>query len=84
MCIDFRLLSKQIKIDGYLIPQIDEILDHLCKAQFFLKIGLREAYLQVAIEPSHIRTHMTAFFTKYRLFEFLVLPFGLVNAPATF
>ena len=44
MCIDFRMLNKQKKIDGYLIPQIDKILDHLCKARVFLRIDLSKAY----------------------------------------
>ena len=66
----------------HLIPWIDEILDHLCKARVFSKIDLSKAYHQVAVELSH--THKTAFLTKYRLFKFLVLPFGLVNAPAIF
>ena len=41
MCIDFRMLNKQTKIDTYLIPWIDEILDRLCKAKIFSKIDLR-------------------------------------------
>ena len=56
MCIDFRMLNKQTKIEAYPNPQIDEILDHLCKAQVFLKIDLSKVYHQVAIEPSDIHT----------------------------
>ena len=82
MCIDFRMLNKQIKIDVYPIPQINKILDCLCKARVVLIIDLSKAYHQVAVEPSH--THKIAFLTKYRLFEFLVLPFRLVNIPARF
>ena len=44
MCIDFRMLNKQIKIDAYPIPQIDEILDCLCKARVFSKNDLSKAY----------------------------------------
>ena len=76
------MLNKQTKTDAYLIPQIDEILDHLYKAQVFSKIDLNKVYHQVAVELSHM--HKTTFPTKYRLFEFLVLPFGLVNVPAIF
>ena len=79
MCIDFRMLSKQKNPDIYLIPWIDEILYHLCKAWVFLKIDLGKAYQKLAIEPSHI--HKTTFLTKYRLLEFLVQPFRLVNTP---
>ena len=82
MYIDFRMLNKQTKADVYLIPQIDEILDRLCKSRGFLKIDLSKAYHLVAAEPLYM--HKIAFFIKYRLFEFPVLPFGLVNSPATF
>ena len=61
MCINSRMLNKLIKINAYLIPQIDEILDYLCKARVFLKIDLSEAYQQVAVESSY--THKTAFLT---------------------
>ena len=71
MCINFRMLNKQTKIDTYPIPQIDEILDCLCKARVFSKIDLSKAYHQVAVEPSHM--HKTTFLMKYGLFEFLVL-----------
>ena len=76
MCIDFRMLNKQTKNDVYIIPQIDKMLDCLCKARVFLKNDLGKAYHQVAVEPSH--THKTTFFIKYVLFKFQVLPFGLV------
>ena len=82
MCTDFRMLNKQRKIDVYRIPQINEILDCLCKARVFSKIDLSMVYHQVVVEPSHM--HKTTFLTKYGLFEFLVLSFKLVNAPAIF
>ena len=79
MFIDFKILNKQIKINIYPISQIDQILDCLCKAQVFSKIDLSKVYYQVAVEPSHM--HKTTFLMKYRLFNFVVLLFGLVNAP---
>ena len=82
MCINFRMLNKLKKIDAYPTPQIDEILDHLYKALVFSKIYLSKAYHQVAVEQSYM--HKTTFLTKYRLFKSLVLPFRLVNTPATF
>ena len=82
MYIDFMVLNKQTVIDVYPIPWIDEILDCLHKARVFSKIDLSTAYHQVVVEPSHM--HKSTFLTKYGLFKFLVLPFGLVNAPATF
>ena len=82
MCIDFGMLNKQIKLGTYPVPQIDEILDCLCKARVFSKIDLSKMYHQVAVELSH--THKTAFLTKYRLFIFSILLFGLVNTTSTF
>ena len=52
------------------------------KFEFFNKIDLSKAYHQVAVEPLHM--HKTTFLTKHKLFKFLVLPFGLVNALAKF
>ena len=68
MGINFMMLNKQTKIEAYLIPQIDEILDHLCKARVFSKTNLSKAYHQVAIVPSHM--HKTTFLMKYKFFEF--------------
>ena len=76
------MLNKQTKIDAYPIPLINEILDCLCKARVFLKINLSKVYHQVAFKPSY--THKSAFLTKYGLFKFLVLPFGLVNTLTIF
>ena len=44
MCIDFRILNKKNRIDVYLTPHIDEILDHLCKTRVFSSIDLSKAY----------------------------------------
>ena len=82
MCTDFRMLNKETKINAYLIPHTNEILDCPCKARVFLKIDLSKAYHQIAIELSHM--HKTAFLMKYRLLEFLILLFRLVNAPEIF
>ena len=71
-----------MKINAYPIPWIDEILYHLRKARVFSKIDLNMVYHQVAVELLHM--YKTAFLTKYGLLEFLVLPFGFVNAPAIF
>ena len=82
MYIDFMMLNNQTKIDAYPIPWIDKVLDCLCKTRVSSKIDLSKAYYQVAVEPSHMQK--TVFFIKYKLFKFLVLPFGLVNVTATF
>lgn len=82
MCIDYRALNKLTVRRRYPLPRIDDLLDRLHKAAFFTKIDLRSGYYQVRIsEADRVKT---AFVTRYGQFEWLVLPFGLADAPSTF
>ena len=66
----------------YPLPRIKDLFDQLKGAKFFSKIDLRSGYYQLKIRPQD--TPKTAFISRYGLYEFLVMSFGLTNAPADF
>ena len=81
-CVDYRKLNNVTKKDRYPLPLINEIIDRLGGSKWFTSIDLASGYWQVEVAEED--KEKTAFITKYGLFEYNVMPFGLCNAPATF
>src|SRR2546421_2460059 len=81
-CIDYRKLNKVTKKDNHPLPRIDEMLDKFEGSQWFSSIDLASAYWQVEMDEKDIEK--MAFITSEGLYEFLVMPFRLCNAPVTF
>lgn len=82
MCTDYRMVNKLTRQDCYPLPRMDDIIDQLGEAHFVTKIDLLSGYYQVRL--SERAKVISAFVTPDGLFQYTVLPFGMVNAPATF
>jgi hypothetical protein len=82
MCVDYRPLNAVTVKNKYPLPRIDILFDLLSKAKVFSKIDLRSGYHQIKIHPKDVPK--IALSTRYELYEYLVMSFGLTNAPAHF
>ena len=80
--VDYRGLNKIIVRDRYILFLIIEILDRLYDAKMYSKLDLKDTYYRLRIKEGD--EWKIAFYIRYRSFEYLVIPFTLANAPATF
>ena len=81
-CIDFRKVNSMTMFDSEPIPQQDQIIARLGQSKFFTKIDLSKGFWQIPIKKED--RHKTAFATEDGLKQFVVMPFGLVNASSVF
>lgn len=81
-CVNFRAINAVTKPDAYPLPKVTHILDRLRDARFLTSLDIKSAYWQIPLDPNS--KEKTAFTVPGRgLFQFLTMPFGLHNAPAT-
>jgi hypothetical protein len=82
LCVDYRPLNAVTIKNKYLLSRINILFDQLADVKVFLKVDLRSGYHQIKIRPEDVPK--TAFSTRYELYEYLVMSFGLTNAPTHF
>lgn len=82
LCVDFRALNEIIEKDRYPLPLIQDQLDKLGKAKYFISIDMKNGLYQIPVSSESIK--YTAFITPDGQFEFLKMPFGICNGPSVF
>jgi len=80
--VDYRALNSVTIKDRCALPLVNETLDRIRGVRYFTTLDLKDAYYRIRIRTGD--KWKTAFRTRYRHFEYIVIPFGLTNAPATF
>ena len=81
-CIDYHRLNEISRKDSYPIPRIDETLKTIAAVKYISKVDVISAFHRICVKDGD--EWKTAFNTRFGLYEWLVTPFGLTGAPATF
>jgi hypothetical protein len=84
LCMDYRALNEITVKDKYLLPRIDDLFDQLHGKCVFSKINLQLGYHQLKIQECDIHIPKTAFISRYGLYDYTVMSFGLTTAPTYF
>jgi len=82
LCVDYRALNMATVKSKYPLPRLDDLFHQLHGAKYFSKLDFKSGYWQIAMAPEDV--YKTAFTTRYGLFEWAVMPFGLTSTPSTF
>jgi len=80
--VDYRKLNAITTKDCYLLLLIKETLARISKVKIFTKIDIRQAFYRLRIAKGH--KDLTTFRIRYRAYRYIVMPFGLINSPASF
>jgi len=82
LCVDYKQLNKMTIKNKYLLPRIDDFVDQLHGSLVFSKIDLRSGYHQILVKDDDVQK--TTFRSRYGHYEYVVMPFGVTNAPVVF
>ena len=82
MCTDYRRVNSVTVPDSYPIPRVDDLVDSVGQSKYLSKLDLLKGYYQISLTEQARK--ISAFITPFGLFEYLVMPFGMRNSPATF
>lgn len=82
MCVDYRALNKIIEKDRFPLPLIEDQVDKLGKAKYYISIDMKNGFYQIPVSPDSRK--YTAFVTPDGHYEFLKMPFGICNGPSVF
>ena len=82
VCIDYRKVNAVTRFDAYPLPRMEDLIENLTSAKFITKLDMTKGYWQIPLGVDSRKK--SAFITPYGLYEFQVMPFGMMTAPATF